>query len=252
MPPPLCRILYVEDEPDIRAVAQMALEAVGGFAVIACASGQEALSAAPHARADLLLLDVMMPGMDGPSTLKALREIPATANTPVIFMTAKVQTSEIEHFKSLGALDVIPKPFDAMTVSAQISEIWQRCAGEREQTQAPRQASSAQATEDDLQALYGAYAADLPAIIKGIEALWARLVSTGDPEALKSVHRALHSLAGSAGTFGYAQLGKDAKALELALAPYLNDAVPPPEILDPLSSFLDRIKQAAIVPDTSD
>ncbi|HAL38061.1 MAG TPA: hypothetical protein DCP03_08045, partial [Polaromonas sp.] len=88
MPAPLNRILYVEDEPDIRAVAQMALEAVGGFVVIACASGQEALSAAPQAQADLLLLDVMMPGMDGPNTLKALRALPATAQTPVIFMTA--------------------------------------------------------------------------------------------------------------------------------------------------------------------
>ncbi len=124
MPQPLCRILYVEDEPDIRAVAQMALEAVGGFSVIACASGQEALSVAPDARADLLLLDVMMPGMDGPSTLKALRELPATAHTPVIFMTAKVQAAEVALYKGLGALEVIAKPFDPMEISAQIQRIW--------------------------------------------------------------------------------------------------------------------------------
>ena len=124
MPPPLCRILYVEDEPDIRAVAQMALEAVGGFAVIACASGEEALSVAPDARADLLLLDVMMPGMDGPSTLKALRELPATAHTPVIFMTAKVQAAEVALYKGLGALEVIAKPFDPMELSAQIQRSW--------------------------------------------------------------------------------------------------------------------------------
>jgi two-component system OmpR family response regulator len=124
MPPPLHRIRYVEDEPDIRVVAQMALEAVGGFAVIACASGREALSAAPQARADLLLLDVMMPVMDGPSTLKALRELPATAHTPVIFMTAKVQASEVAQYKGLGALEVIPKPFDPMELSAQIQRIW--------------------------------------------------------------------------------------------------------------------------------
>ena len=124
MPAPLCRILYVEDEPDIRVVVRMALEAVGGFVVIACASGQEALSVAPDARADLLLLDVMMPGMDGPHTLQALRELPATAHTPVIFMTAKVQASEIAQYKALGALDVIHKPFDPMALSAQISRIW--------------------------------------------------------------------------------------------------------------------------------
>ena len=124
MPQPLIRILYVEDEPDIRMVAQMALEAVGGFTVIACASGQEALSAAPTAAADLLLLDVMMPGMDGPTTLKALRAMPGTANTPVIFMTAKVQAAEVAMYRKLGALEVIPKPFDPMELSAQLQAIW--------------------------------------------------------------------------------------------------------------------------------
>ena len=125
MSKPLARILYVEDESDIRAIAQMALEAVGGFTVIACASGSEALATAPSANADLLLLDVMMPGMDGPSTLKALRELPATANTPVIFMTAKVQAAEVAQYRELGAIDVIHKPFDPMELAAQINRIWE-------------------------------------------------------------------------------------------------------------------------------
>jgi two-component system, OmpR family, response regulator len=77
MPTALNRILYVEDKFDIRFVAEMALQAVGGFSVISCASGEEALRAAPRARADLLLLDVMMPGMDGPGTLMALRALAA-------------------------------------------------------------------------------------------------------------------------------------------------------------------------------
>lgn len=130
MSPPLSRILYVEDQQDIRLVAKMALEAVGGFTVIACASGQEALSSAAAAMADLLLLDIMMPGMDGPSTLKALRELPATAHTPVIFMTAKVQTAEVAQYMELGALQVIPKPFDPMELSAQIRRIWEMKAEE--------------------------------------------------------------------------------------------------------------------------
>ncbi len=125
----LKRILYVEDEPNIRTIAVTVLEAVGGFTVIACASGKQALAAAPSADADLILLDVMMPEMDGPATLQALRQIPQAAQTPVIFMTAKVQTSEIQHFKSLGAIDVIGKPFDPMTLSAQIGEIWQKAVG---------------------------------------------------------------------------------------------------------------------------
>jgi two-component system, OmpR family, response regulator len=122
----LGRILYVEDEASIRTIAVTVLEAVGGFAVIACASGKEALKAAPTANADLILLDVMMPEMDGPATLEALRAIPQTAQTPVIFMTAKVQTSEISHYRSLGAIDVIAKPFDPMTLSAQIEGIWRK------------------------------------------------------------------------------------------------------------------------------
>jgi two-component system OmpR family response regulator len=129
MPKELKRILFIEDEASIRTIAVTVLEAVGGFAVIACNSGKQALEAAPVANADLILLDVMMPEMDGPATLKALRKVPQTAQTPAIFMTAKVQTSEILHYKSLGAIDVIAKPFDPMTLSAQINEIWQRSVG---------------------------------------------------------------------------------------------------------------------------
>ncbi|MDG4867837.1 response regulator [Guyparkeria sp. 1SP6A2] len=117
------RILYVEDEEDIRAVAQLALESVGGFTLKSCASGEEALREAEAFAPDLILLDVMMPGMDGPSTLQALREIPALADVPVAFMTAKVQPAEIEYFKSLGAREVIAKPFDPMTLAEQVRGI---------------------------------------------------------------------------------------------------------------------------------
>lgn len=121
----LQRILYVEDEADIRAVAQLALESVGGFTVKTCSSGEEALREAEAFAPDMILLDVMMPGMDGPSTLKALRDLPALSEVPVAFMTAKVQPAEIEHFKSLGAREVIAKPFDPMTLADQVRAIWQ-------------------------------------------------------------------------------------------------------------------------------
>ena len=121
----LDRILYVEDEPDIRAVAMMALEELGGFQVIECAEGNAALAAAPAARADLILLDVMMPGMDGLATLRALRDIPDTASTPVIFMTAKVQPAELAQCRALGALGIIAKPFDPMELPIEIRRIWE-------------------------------------------------------------------------------------------------------------------------------
>jgi CheY-like chemotaxis protein len=122
----LQRILYVEDEPDIQEIAKLALEAVGGFSVKLCSSGQEALDSVSVFEPDLILLDVMMPGMDGPTTLKHLREIPAAEKIPVIFMTAKVQPQEIRSYKEMGALDVIPKPFDPMTLSEQINNLWQQ------------------------------------------------------------------------------------------------------------------------------
>jgi|TARA_Y100000031_G_scaffold62776_1_gene70636 CheY-like chemotaxis protein len=125
----LNRILHVDDEPDIREVAKLALEGVGGFTVEACASGEEACEVAPRFKPDLILLDVMMPIMDGPSTLRALRDDDETAQIPIVFMTAKVQKLEIAEFKKLGAIDVIEKPFDPMTLSDQVKAIWSKCGG---------------------------------------------------------------------------------------------------------------------------
>jgi two-component system OmpR family response regulator len=120
----LTRVLYVEDEPDIQAVARVALQTVGGLTVKICSSGEEALREVLAFQPDMILLDVMMPGMDGPSTLAALRTQPELCNIPVAFMTAKVQPAEVAHFKSLGALAVVPKPFDPMTLADQIRSIW--------------------------------------------------------------------------------------------------------------------------------
>ncbi len=122
----LKRIFYVEDEPDILEVAKIALGDIGGFEVGGASSGQEALGRLEAFGPDLILLDVMMPGMDGPTTLRELRKIPALADIPVIFMTAKVQPKEIEHFKAIGALEVIAKPFDPMTLAAHLSKLWER------------------------------------------------------------------------------------------------------------------------------
>ncbi len=125
----LNRILMVDDEPDIQTVARLALEALGGFTVQLCGSGSEAANIALMFKPDLILLDVMMPGMDGPSTLKTLRDQAETAAIPVIFMTAKVQAQEVDRYRMLGALDVIAKPFDPMTLAAIVRQIWTKSRG---------------------------------------------------------------------------------------------------------------------------
>jgi CheY-like chemotaxis protein len=102
----------------------MVLDSISGFAVEPCSSGSEALAKAVAFAPDLVLLDVMMPGMDGPETLKALRQFPELQKTPVVFMTAKVQPQEIQEYMALGAVGVIAKPFDPMTLTQQLQDVW--------------------------------------------------------------------------------------------------------------------------------
>ncbi len=125
----LSKILYVEDDPDIQVVAQMALETVGGYTLCVCSSGQQALDQAEDFAPDMILLDVMMPEMDGPTTLVNLRKIDSLNTTPAVFMTAKVMPSDVERYKELGAVDVIAKPFDPMSLATRIQEIWGGCHG---------------------------------------------------------------------------------------------------------------------------
>lgn len=123
------KILYVEDDPDIQVVAKLALESVGGYTVCICSSGQEAIEQGEAFAPDLILLDVMMPEMDGPTTLGRLRAIAPLVDTPAVFMTAKVMASDVERYKEIGAVDVIAKPFDPMTLATRIQEIWSACRG---------------------------------------------------------------------------------------------------------------------------
>lgn len=135
-------VLHVDDEDDIRVIAKLALETVGGLEVFQCASGPEALELAPQTNPDLFLLDVMMPEMDGIQTLKRLRELPGFEHTPAIFMTAKVRAEDQEELLQCGAAAVIPKPFDPMTVASDIVTLWQTELG-KTQKAAATYASSA-------------------------------------------------------------------------------------------------------------
>lgn len=123
----LRKILYVEDDTDIQDVAKMALEMVGGYELMVCSSGREAIADAQAFAPDLILLDVMMPNMDGPETLAELRKIAGLERTPAVFMTAKVMPADVEAYKALGAVDVIAKPFDPMGLAERIAKIWETC-----------------------------------------------------------------------------------------------------------------------------
>ncbi|TMM54636.1 response regulator [Sulfitobacter sabulilitoris] len=116
-------VLHVDDDDDIREIALLALETVGGLNVTQCASGAEALKAVKGMSPDVFLLDVMMPEMSGEQLFAALRAMPEYAHVPTIFMTARVQPDEIVGFKELGAVDVIEKPFDPMALSDRVIQL---------------------------------------------------------------------------------------------------------------------------------
>lgn len=116
-------VLLIEDEPDIREVAAASLGHVGGFNVVVASDGAEGVAKAKTEKPDVILLDVMMPGIDGPATLHVLRADPDTADTPVIFLTAKAKPADRDRLLSLGASGVIAKPFDPMRLAADVTRM---------------------------------------------------------------------------------------------------------------------------------
>ena len=115
------RILIIDDEEDIRDVAALSLETVAGWDVIVASSGAQGIARAIEHQPDAILLDVMMPGMDGPTTFRELRNNPVTAKIPVLLLTAKVQATDQRRFADLGVEAILFKPFDPMTLSTQIA-----------------------------------------------------------------------------------------------------------------------------------
>ena len=126
---PLKKILLAEDEPDIRAIMKIALEDIGQFTVKICSSGKEALESAEAFSPDLIVLDVMMPDMDGVHVFKEFQKKSVFKNIPVIFVTAKAQASEIDYYHQLGVFDVIVKPFDPVTLSEELRTLWKKHYG---------------------------------------------------------------------------------------------------------------------------
>ncbi|ADW68112.1 response regulator [Granulicella tundricola] len=121
------RVLIIDDEDDIREVAALSLEATANWTILTASSGREGMAVAAAEKPDAILMDVMMPGMDGPTTFKQLQLNPLTARIPVVLLTAKVQGVDQRRFAGLGVAAVLFKPFDPLTLAAQISEAlgWQ-------------------------------------------------------------------------------------------------------------------------------
>jgi two-component system OmpR family response regulator len=193
------RVLHVDDEPDIREVVELSLGLDPDLTVRSCGSGGDALAAAAAWSPDLILLDVMMPLMDGPTTLTHLRQSPKTADIPVVFMTARAQPRELEHFVSLGAEGVIAKPFDPMTLAAAVRNyIGGLAAGI-----AARRASFLERTRENAKALAG-YCAAL-----------------ADPAtataALDRIGSIAHSISGGGAIFGFVAMSRLAADLETAV-----------------------------------
>lgn len=120
------KVVIIDDEEDIRSVASMSLGILGGIEVVEADGGKDGIAKAAAEQPDVILLDAMMPDMDGPATLEALRNNPDTAKIPVIFLTAKAIRSEVDKLRELGAAGVLSKPFDPTTLATQVREILEK------------------------------------------------------------------------------------------------------------------------------
>lgn len=212
------RILHVDDESDIREVVEISLSLDPDLEMRSCSSGSEALAVTVDWPPDIIVLDVMMPVMDGPTTLARLRDNAQTANIPVVFMTARAQISEIDFFRSLGAAGVISKPFDPMTLAATIR-------------------SHIQPTNDRLDALRNVFLKRVANDTAALTELRSSLMNNGAaPLTLARIGDIAHGLAGAGGIFGFFAIGDAAAALEAAVK--LNGAGSPGDITRALDNLL--------------
>jgi CheY-like chemotaxis protein len=196
------RILVVEDEPDIQAILQMALEDLGGYSVELCDSGAEALERAVDFAPDFILLDVMMPDLDGPATLQALRAIPILAQTPVAFITAQKRDAiDIHAASDPHVLGVLEKPFHPRNLIAQIAELWN--------VQEP--AHIAALDSERVAAVRQHFLSTLPTRMTQIDAAWSAIMT---PMSLDHIRQQAHQIGGVGGTLGFARLSAAARRLE--------------------------------------
>lgn len=218
------RILHVDDEPDIREVVELSLGIDPDFSVRSCDSGEAALSIASSWLPNIILLDVMMPAMDGPTTLARLQENPHTAMIPVVFMTARSQTREVDGFRSLGAAGVIVKPFDPISL-------------------APSMRGYLQKTGKNLASLRKLFISRARDDAIALEKY--RLELREDQESLTAparIKEIAHGLAGSGGIFDFPDISVDAGTLEDAVTALINGPGNIDDVTDAIAALLRCIK----------
>jgi len=213
--PPLRQVLYIDDEPDLRLIVQTALGLSEGLIVHTADSGEQGLRLAHELQPDLVLLDVMMPRLDGPATLARLRADPAIAHIPVIFMTAKAMPEDVLRFRALGAAGVIAKPFDPMELSGQVLSIWHTLAADRPRAHVTRVSDGrAQARlRDQVAGLAGKFLQRTGAQAVTLRELVVALKS-GDLSGLTSMHEIAHKIHGSGAIFDFPGVSECAGELE--------------------------------------
>ena len=214
------RILHIDDEADLREIIEVSLGLDPGFVIRSCESGAEGLAVAAAWNPDIVLLDVMMPTMDGPATLAALRENPKTSGIPVIFMTARAQARELDRFRSLGALGVIAKPFDPMTLATSVRDY----LPPRVDPFKELRVSFLQRARRDIVAL----SEDRAALQRG-----AAL-----PHTLQRISHTAHSLSGAAGIYGFSEMSEAAAAVEDAVMARIAAAGSDEMLLDALDGLI--------------
>jgi len=237
-------VLYVDDDADICSVVQATLRLVPGLQVQTADSGKRAIDLAHEFRPDLVLMDVMMPGLDGPSTLKRMRETILLADIPVVFMTAKVLPAEISQFLQLGAIGVIVKPFDPLNLYSELLALWDKDGAIRQGTIAGSGQSNAQAQIDSL-------------TVNFLQRAWADVINlanrieraqNGDRSVFREIERISHSLHGAGAMFGFPKISEAGGTMariveELAVNAEVHNSACDPAGLRQLSEFSKQLAQ---------
>lgn len=229
-------VLYVDDDPDICAVVQTTLCLIAGLDVQSTNSGERAIDLAYELRPDLIILDVMMPGLDGPSTYKRIRENALIADIPVIFMTAKVLPKEIDQYLRLGAIGVIGKPFDPIALGDEVVALWNKAASARVSADVRHGDDPAQAHVESLSLRFLER-------VRG-EVLRLRELTTsaqqGDRSVLGEIERVAHSIHGAGAIFGFPAVSTSGGAVERLVEDMRTGGMTSNEAAEPLELQLQR------------